>query len=76
MEELRITTLRERASVILAELAHQALRVESDNRIWGKIAEAFPRKQPPRDSLLHWTRLAEPIPVRGVCDGKRWKLVA
>jgi hypothetical protein len=67
---------RERAEPVLKALAMQALRVDPDHAIWHYIAEAFDNVPLPKEPILHWTRLAEPIPVNGVCTGNDWKLVS
>jgi len=73
---LSATVCRERADRVLAELARQALRVEPDHAIWSAIAESLRDARPLRSPLLHWSRLAFPLPdSRGVC-GKKWMLVA
>lgn len=67
---------RERAGTVLAELARQALRVDPAHTAWKAIADRFSHERPPRDKLLHWTRLAEPVMKDGRCDADGWKLVA
>jgi hypothetical protein len=71
-----LTAERERVGVVLAELARQALQVDPTHAAWLAIADCFSRERPPRDSLLHWTRLAEPVMKNGRCDAERWELVA
>lgn len=70
------TAVRERAQCVLAELARQALRVEPSHALWLAIQQAFPSEPPPREPLLHWTRLARAEPVDGKYNVKRWTLVA
>jgi hypothetical protein len=67
---------RERAGIVLAELARQALKVDPTHASWQAIAKRFARERPPRDTLLHWTRLSEPVMKNGRCDAQRWELVA
>ena len=71
-----LTAERERVGIVLAELARQALQVDPTHAAWLAIAGYFSRERPPRDSLLHWTRLAEPVMKNGRCDAERWELVA
>lgn len=66
---------RERVERVLAELARQALRAEPDHPLWKHIAEVYKAQRPFRDSLLHWTRLAEPIMKNGRYNAERWRLV-
>jgi hypothetical protein len=67
---------RERADRVLAELARQALHVEPAHSVWRMLADALGDAQPLRSPLLHWTRIAFPVPdERGVCRGT-WRLVA
>ena len=68
-------TRLERTGRVLAALSVQALRVEPGHELWRRLNEALKNEPPLRDSLLHWTRLAEPIPsLRLISEG--WKLVA
>ena len=73
---LRLIAVRERAGVVLAELSRQALRVEPLHAVWLSVQAAFADQPPLREPLLHWTRLAEPVMVRGRCNAERWELVA
>ena len=73
---LRLLAERERAGLVLGELARQALRVDSSHKLWGQIAGAFPQKGKLRSPILHWTRLAEPVMVGGRCNADRWRLAA
>ena len=66
---------QERAEPILKALAEQAMRVAPTHPVWTRLAAAFPRVRVPRSPVLHWTRLAQPIPVHGVCTGRDWELV-
>lgn len=67
---------RERVGIVLAELARQALKVDAEHAAWRAIAERFARARPPRDTLLHWTRLSEPVMKNGRCNAREWRLVA
>jgi hypothetical protein len=67
---------RERAGIVLAELARQALKVDKDHAAWQAIAKRFARERATRDTLLHWTRLSEPVMKNGRCNAQRWELVA
>ena len=67
---------QERAGIVLAELARQALKVDKEHATWQAIARRFAHERPPRDTLLHWSRLAEPVMKNGRCDAQRWELVA
>jgi len=65
----------ERIQPVLSSLAQQALKVDPEHSEWKWVAEVC--GAPQRDTpLLHWTRLAEPVPgVLPVASGK-WRLVA
>jgi len=76
IQRLCLIAERERTGIVLAELARQALRVDPEHAAWQSIAERFSSLRPPRDSLLHWTRLAEPDMKNGRCNAQNWKLVA
>jgi hypothetical protein len=65
----------ERVERILAELARQARKVEPDHPVWLAIADAFASAPPLRDSLVHWTRLAEPEMRPGRPNAAAWHLV-
>jgi len=67
---------QERAGIVLAELARQALKVDEEHTTWQAIAERFAHERPLRDTLLHWTRISEPVMKNGRCDAERWELVA
>lgn len=75
-DELKLLAVQERVERVLAELARQALRVEPKHSLWSKIAEAFQTCEVPRQPLLHYTRLAEPVPVNGRVNAQCWRLVA
>jgi hypothetical protein len=66
---------RERVRPILAELARQALRVDRTHPLWQLLARRLGDEKPLRDSLLHWTRLAEPVMKDGRCNAQSWRLV-
>jgi hypothetical protein len=70
------TAVRERAEPVLKAMAQQALKVAPDHPAWVRLAEAFPRVRTVRDAVLHWTRLAEAVPVNGRCNAASWRLVA
>jgi len=76
VDRLCLIARRERVGPVLAELAKQALRVDAKHRTWRQLAERFATEKPLRDSLLHWTRLAEPVMKNGRCNAEAWKLVA
>ena len=75
-DELRHLAIQERVERILGELARQALRVEPGHALWRRIAERFGASEPFDQPLLHYTRLAEPVPVNGRINAQRWRLVA
>ena len=75
LPELIFLAKRERVERILAELARQALKVDASHAAWLTIAGAFGGTAPLRDSLLHWTRLAEPVMRAGRPNAEAWKLV-
>jgi hypothetical protein len=68
--------VRERIERVLGDLSRQALRAEPEHRVWRAIHARFGGLAPLRDTLLHWTRLAEPIMKDGRCNAAAWKLVA
>jgi hypothetical protein len=76
LERLFLTARRERADRVLGELARLALRVDPSHATWNTLARMLHGVAPLRDPILHWSRLAEPVPTHGVCDGKSWRLVA
>lgn len=73
---LILTAKRERVGAVLAELARQALHVEASHPTWQAVLAAFEHERHPREPILHWTRLAEPIMRDGRCNAAGWKLVA
>jgi hypothetical protein len=76
LPKLLLVAKRERAETVLAELARLARRVEPGHPLWSALAGAYVSVRPPSQPLLHWSRLAEPVPKRGLCTGADWKLVA
>lgn len=74
MSELLLLARRERVERILAELARQALRVDADHPVWRTIEKAFGNAPPLRDSLVHWSRLAEPEMRPGRPNAAAWHL--
>ncbi len=74
--QLTNLAIRERVGFILAELARQACKVESNHPLWTQIHRKFRDERAPASSLLHYTRLAEPgMKNGGVSDGS-WALVS
>jgi hypothetical protein len=72
---LRNLIVRERLQPVLGALACQALIVEPDHPEWSWIRNCCPAHAS-HSPLLHWSRLAEPVPdKRHVASGK-WRLVA
>lgn len=67
---------RERADRVLAELARQAIGVAPQHRAWKMIQQSLAKAPPLASPLLHWTRLAVPIPDERGCNAKAWKLVS
>jgi hypothetical protein len=76
VEILLSTARRERAELVLAELARQALHVAPEHPVWRALNGALAHVFAPRDPILHWTRLAVPIPDERGCNAKAWKLVS
>lgn len=68
--------VRERVEPVLNAMAQQALKVAPDHPVWVKLAETFSRVRGVRDAVVHWTRLAEAVPVNGRCNAASWRLVA
>lgn len=65
----------ERVQPVLADMAHQALKVAPDHSEWKWVAQVC---GPPQQGtpLLHWTRLAEPVPGSLPVASGSWRLVA
>jgi hypothetical protein len=75
MKRLLASARRERAGIVLGELARQALRVDPGHAAWRAVAEAFPRTHPLRSPVIHWQRLAWPIMSSRGYNAQRWELV-
>jgi len=73
---LKSVAIRERATLVLTELAHQALHVDPRHGLWKELSFLHPERPQLRGPVLHWTRLAEPVPVNGLCNAELWRLVA
>jgi hypothetical protein len=67
IRELKRQAKLERVERVLAELARQALKAESENEMWINVLDAFSDSRPLRDTLIHWTRLTtkRAVPSRG-----------
>jgi len=66
---------RERAEQVLGELARQALRVAPEHPVWRAIGCALEQAPAPTSPLLHWTRLAVPVPDARGCNAAAWRLI-
>ncbi len=75
IKRLLASARRERAGIVLGELARQALHVDSEHVAWRALAEAFPRTRPLRSPVIHWQRLAWPIMSNRGYNAQRWELV-
>ena len=75
VEQLCLIARRERVDPILAELSRQALKVAPEHAAWLDIQRAFDKEPPPREPVLHWSRLAQPIMNDGRYNARTWKLV-
>ncbi|MCX6993127.1 MAG: hypothetical protein NT011_08305 [Kiritimatiellaeota bacterium] len=73
---LLATSRRERSDLVLVELARQAVHVSPEHLVWCKICHALSGLPTPRSPIIHWTRLAVPIPDERGCNAISWKLVA
>lgn len=73
---LCLLATRERVGSVLAALAREALRVEPGHELWRALLHEFQNEPVPRDVLLHWTRLAEPVMRSGAPNAQAWKLAA
>ncbi len=75
VERLILLARRERADVVLGELARQALKVEPGHDAWRRIAEAFSARCSLRSPVVHWQRLAWPVMGCHRVNARRWELV-
>jgi len=66
---------RERAEVVLGEMARQALRVDPRHPAWLALGEAFPLRRPLSSPVIHWQRLAWPVMTTRGYNAERWELV-
>ena len=73
---IQIVVLRETKSHTIFTTEGQALHVEPEHRVWGKLLEHLGHGRKPTEPILHWTRLAEPVFENGRCNAVRWRLVA
>lgn len=73
---LKLVAKRERACLVLGELARLAVTVAPNHETWRSLLEAFQDEPRPREPILHWTRLAEPVPGNGRYNAGEWRLVA
>lgn len=76
IRRLLLLARRERADVVLGELARQALKVEPGHSVWKQIADTFPPRRALRSPVAHWQRLAWPVMATGRrMNAQRWELV-
>jgi hypothetical protein len=76
MLTLKRLAVRERVGSVLCAMAREALKVDSSHPGWRMLAKAFATAPRPRDVVIHWTRLAEPVMAGGRCNAESWRLVA
>ena len=67
---------RERVESVLHAMAQEALKVSPVHPGWSFLATTFAAATRPRDVVIHWTRLAEPVMARGRVNAAEWRLVA
>ncbi len=67
---------RERVGSVLNAMAQEALKVSPGHPCWSFLANIFAEASQPRDVVMHWTRLAEPVMAQGRVNAAGWRLVA
>ena len=67
---------RERVGSVLNAMAQEALKVSPGHPCWSFLAKTFAEVSQPRDVVMHWTRLAEPVMAHGRVNAAGWRLVA
>lgn len=67
--------IQERVGFVLAELAKQALRVDPEHSLWQQLRQCFSDGSQ-SCSILHYTRLAQPVMKAGRVNAERWVLVS
>lgn len=75
VKRLLLLARRERADIVLGELARQALQVEPGHDVWLRIADAFTSWRSLRSPVVHWQRLAWPVMGHRRVNALRWELV-
>jgi hypothetical protein len=73
---LRRVATRERAGSVLKAMADEALKVAPGDSSWSFLGRVFALSPRPRDVVIHWTRLAEPVMTGGRVNAGSWRLVA
>jgi hypothetical protein len=68
--------VEERVGFVLAELARQALKVAPEHSLWKRLAARFGDESSRPCSILHYTRLAQPVMNQGRVNAARWVLVS
>ena len=68
--------IQERVDFVLAELAKQALKVDPNHSLWKQLRERFGDDGFRPCSILHSTRLAQPVMKAGKANAERWVLVS
>jgi len=73
---LALAAKRERVGSVLNAMAKEALKVSPGHPCWSFLTKTFAAASRPRDVVMHWTRLAEPLMAHGRINAANWRLVA
>ncbi|MBP7830659.1 MAG: hypothetical protein KA248_12155 [Kiritimatiellae bacterium] len=75
-DRLCLSARRERVEPVLSEMARQAIRVDAGHPVWKALHERLSPARPLREPILHWTRMAVPVPDERGCNARAWRLIA
>ena len=76
IKKLLFLAEKERAEVVLFEISKQALKVDSEHKLWKEINKHLNNQQDLTEPVIHWTRLAEPIMKHRKFNVEKWVLVS
>lgn len=76
LNALIMVAKRERVGSVLNAMAREALKVSPAHPGWAILAKTFAAAPIPRDTVIHWTRLAQPVMAQGRANASEWRLVA
>ena len=76
VDRLWLALRREKTERVISEIARQAVRIAPLHPLWSRLLEQSQHARPTRSPILHWTRLAVPVPDAHGVNAASWRLIA